>query len=140
MSLKTFNAQEVVLTVAGIVIGGYDDGTYITIGRDNPSFTSGTGSDGEGWRSKSNDKSGTCTVTLLRSSASNDLLSALSALDEASGDGVGPLLLKDLAGTSIYESEDCWIEKPADAEFARDKTSREWVFKMTVLIPFAGGN
>ncbi len=140
MAVKTFNAADVILTIAGIKVSGYADGTFITIGRDNPSFTSGTGSDGEGWRAKSNDKSGTCTLTLLRSSASNDALSALVLLDEASGDGVGTLLLKDLAGTSIYEAATCWIEKPADAEFARDGTNREWVIKTDNLVPFAGGN
>lgn len=140
MSVKTYNPADVLLVVAGIPISGYADGTFITCGRDNPSFNSGTGSDGEGWRAKSNDKSGTCTLTLLQTSLSNDALSALSALDEASGDGVGPFLLKDNSGRTLYEAETCWLEKPADSEFAREQSNREWVIKTDKLIPFVGGN
>jgi hypothetical protein len=140
MSVKTYNPADVLLTVAGIPITGYADGTFIAIGRDNPSWNSGTGSDGEGWRAKSNDKSGTCTLTLLQTSAANDALSALVAVDEASGDGIGPLLLKDLSGRSLYEAETCWVEKPADAEFAREQSDREWVIKTDKLNVFVGGH
>jgi len=142
MAVKTYDPANILLTVAGIPISGYADGTFISIVRDNPSYNSGTGSDGEGYRAKSNDKSGTCTLTLLQTSESNDALSALYQLDEATGDGVGPLLLKDNSenGRSIYEAETCWIEKPADAEFAREVSDREWVIKTDKLVAFIGGN
>lgn len=140
MSVKTYNPADVLLVVAGIPISGYADGTFIAIGRDNPSYNSGTGSDGEGWRAKSNDKSGTCTLTLLQTSLSNDALSGLAQLDELSGDGVGPLLLKDNSGRSLYSAETCWLEKPADAEFAREASDREWVIKTDKLNVFVGGH
>lgn len=140
MAVKSYNPAQVQLVVAGIPISGYAEGTFINIGRDNPAFTNGSGSDGEGWRAKSNDFTGTCTLTLLQTSASNDALSALAVLDEASGDGVGPLLMVDLSGRSLYQAETCWIEKVSDAEFGRDKTNREWVIKTDRLIVFVGGN
>lgn len=140
MAVKTYNPAEVALVVAGVPVSGYADGTFISIARDNPSWTSGTGSDGEGWRAKSNDRSGTCTITLLQTSAANDALSALSAIDELSSGGVGPLLLADKSGRSLYAAETCWIEKPADAEFAREASSREWVIKTDRLNVFVGGN
>ena len=140
MAVKSYDPASVQLVISGIAIEGYVDGTFIAIGRDNPSFTSGTGSDGEGWRSKSNDKSGTCTITLLQTSLSNDALSALIALDEASGDGIGPLLLRDDSGRSLYTAETCWLEKPADAEFAREQSDREWVVKTDQLNSFIGGH
>ncbi len=140
MSVKTYNPADVVIVFAGVTIDGFDDGTFLTIGRDNPSFVSGTGSSGEGWRAKSNDKAGTATVTLLQMSAANDALSALLALDEASGDGIGPLLVKDNSGTSLYSAATAWIEKPSDGEFARSKSSREWVIKTDDLEIFVGGN
>lgn len=140
MGVKTYNPADVVIVVAGIPISGFADGTFLSIGRNNPSFTDGTGADGEGFRSKSNDKSGTATLTLLQTSASNALLSALAALDEASGDGIGPLLVKDNSGTSLYSAQTAWIEKPADSEFAREKSDREWVIKTDLLNVFVGGN
>ena len=140
MSVKTYNAAEVLVTLAGISVEGKADGTFLTIGRDNPAFTSGTGSDGEGWRAKSNDKSGTAVFTVLQTSAANDALSALAALDEASGDGIGPLLVKDISGRSLYEAETVWLEKVADSEFAREQSNREWTAKTDNLSVFVGGH
>lgn len=140
MSVKTYNPSDVIAIIAGVEVTGYADGTFITCGRDNPSFTNGTGSSGEGWRAKSNDKSGTCTMTLLQTSESNDALTALVTLDEVSGDGVGPFLLKDNSGRTLYEAETAWLEKPADSEFAREVTNREWVIKTDNLNVFVGGN
>ena len=140
MSVKTYNPADVAIIVAGIPIGGFADGTFITVARDNPAFTNGSGADGEGWRAKSNDKTGTMTLTLLQTSASNDALSALAALDEASGDGVGPFLLKDNSGRTLVAAETCWVEKVSDSEFARDVTNREWAIKTDSLNTFVGGN
>lgn len=140
MTVKTYNPADVVCIVSGIKVEGYADGTFITAARDNPSFTNGSGADGEGWRAKTNDKIGTITLTLLQTSLSNDALSALIALDEASGDGVGPFLLKDNSGRTLIQAETCWLEKPADSEFAREVTNREWVIKTDSLNPFIGGN
>jgi hypothetical protein len=140
MTVKTYDPAQVLCIVAGVEIKGYADGTFITCGRDNPAWTNGSGASGEGWRAKSNDKIGTCTLTLLQTSESNDLLSALANLDELSGNGVGAFLLKDNSGNTLYSAETCWIEKQADSEFARDVTNREWVVKTDLLNVFVGGN
>ena len=140
MSVKSYDPAQVQAILAGILISGYADGTFITVARDNPSFNSIVGSDGEGARAKSNDQSATITVTLLQTSASNDSLSALAALDEASGDGIGPFLLKDDSGRTLLQAETAWIEKPADSEFAREISNREWVIKTDKLTGLTGGN
>lgn len=140
MSVKTYNPADVTIIFAGIPVGGFADGTFVTVARDNPSFTSLTGSDGEGARSKSNDKSGTVTITLLQTSESNDALSAVALLDENTGDGVAPLMVVDKSGRTICAAETAWIEKPADAEFAREISNREWVLKTDNLQMGIGGN
>lgn len=140
MGVKTYDPGAVDLVVVGIPITGYVDGTFINIGRNNPAFTDGTGSQGEGWRAKSNDKSGICTLTLLQTSATNDALSALAALDELSGDGVGALLMKDNSGRSLYAAETCWVEKLPDSEWARSISGREWIIKTDNLEVLVGGN
>jgi hypothetical protein len=140
MAVKTYDPKAVAIIIAGIPISGIADGTFITAARDNPMWNSGAGSDGEGYRAKSNDKSGTVTLTLLQTSASNDALSALAKLDEASGDGVGPLLIKDNSGRTLIAAESCWIEKPADAEFAREISNREWTLKSDAIEFLNAGN
>lgn len=140
MSVKTYNPADVAIIFAGVPVEGIADGTFVTVARNNQSYNMNIGSDGEGVRAKSNDKGGTVTLTLMQSSVSNDALSALSILDEASGDGVGPLLIKDNSGRTLCSAETAWIQKPADVEFAREATTREWVFETDLLDMFIGGN
>lgn len=140
MSVKSYDPAQVSVTFAGIIVEGYADGTFITAARNNQSFTLKVGSSGEGARAKSNDRSGMVTLTLMQNSASNDLLSAQMALDEASGDGIGSLLIKDLSGTTLCSAETAWLQKPADVEFAKEISDRQWVIETDVLNIFAGGN
>lgn len=123
-----------------ISVEGLGDSTFITAARDNPAFTNGVGADGEGWRAKTNDKSGTITITILQTSASNDELSVAALLDENTGNGVLPFLLKDNSGRTLINAPTTWIEKFPDTEFATDKTEREWVLKTDQLNMFVGGN
>jgi hypothetical protein len=138
--VKSYNPADVSIIFAGIPIEGFADGTFLVAERDNPSFTKMVGADGEGARAKSNDTGGTVTLTLMQTSLANDALSAIAALDEASGDGVGPLLVKDNSGRTLVIAESAWVQKPANAEFARELSNREWVLESDNLNIFDGGN
>jgi len=140
MAVKSYNPADVSIIFAGIPIEGFADGTFIVAARDNPSFNKTVGADGEGARAKSNDTGGTVTLTLMQTSISNDALSARAVLDEASGDGVGPLLIKDGSGRTLVVAESAWVQKPADAEFAREISNREWVLDSDNIQIFDGGN
>lgn len=140
MSVKTYNAADVDVIFNGHVVSGKADGTFVTIARNNQSWNLAVGSDGEGARAKSNDKSGTVTVTVMQSSITNDLFSGFSLADELNGDGVGALLVKDRSGRTLCAAETAWIQKPADAAFAREIESREWVIETDALDMFVGGN
>ncbi len=140
MAVKSLDPKKVIIIIGGIQVSGFVDGTFLNIGRINPMFTNGSGADGEGWRSKSNDKTGIATLSLLQTSKSNAELSALALLDEETGNGVVPMLVKDLSGTSLYSAETVWIEKVPDSGFSREVEGREWVIKTDDLKVFVGGN
>lgn len=129
MSVKTYDAAGVSIIFAGIAFEGFADGTIVTVSFDNPHFNLVVGSDGEGARAKSNDGSGTITCTLLQTSKTNDELSAIAQLDLLNGEGVGAMMVKDNSGRTLAQAETAWIEKTADAEFGREISNREWVFK-----------
>lgn len=137
---KTYNPAQVALVFNGHEISGYADGSFVTVARDEDAFALTTGSSGEGVRSKSNNKSGTITVTLLQSSGSNAFLSGFAELDELSGGGQGALLVKDNSGDSLHVCESAWIQKVPDAEYGREAGSREWVFRTDNLVSHVGGN
>lgn len=140
MSVKNYDPKEVSIIIAGNIASGFADGTYLSVERNNPSFNLNIGSDGEGVRAKSNDKSGRFTLTLQQGSAMNDILSGLQKADELSSAGVFSVLVKDNNGSSLHAAETAWITQPAGAEYAREIGSREWILETDNLETFIGGN
>jgi len=135
----TYNPKKVIVAWGPIIMEGFADGTFIEAARNNPSVNLAVGSTGDACRAISNDKSGTVTVTLLQSSLTNALLTAQSLLDEQSGDGVLPLLIKDLSGVDLVKAESAWLQQPANATYARETENREWVLETDNLLILTGG-
>ena len=136
---KNYDPKEVSVIVGGHIVTGYADGTFLTVSRNKDAFTLGVGADGEGARSKSNDKSGRLTLTLLQSSASNDVLSGFATADEIANGGQVPVLVKDNNGTTIVEAATAWIVKKADVEYSHEITNREWIVESDRLDVLVGG-
>lgn len=137
---KTYNPKRVAVSFAGRLLTGFADGTFITVSRNEDTFALAVGSDGEAARSASSNRSGRVTLTLMQTSASNDILSALAATDERTNQGTGALMVKDASGRTVVLAAEAWIVKPADAELGREIGNREWVFETGDLEIFNGGN
>jgi len=60
--------------------------------------------------------------------------------DELSNSGVVPFVAMDNSGADKHVSPHVWIEKPPDANYARDAGLREWVFSASDVSMFLGGN
>ena len=140
MSVKTYDPKQVVLTVEGVQMSGFVEGSFITVARNEDAWSLQVGTDGEGTRSKSNNKSGRITFTLMQSSDSNAIMSALALRDEVSNSGAVPVLLKDNSGDSLYMCETAWVVKFPDSTFETDATGREWVLETDVLTCYVAGN
>jgi hypothetical protein len=140
MTVGNYDALKVRITFAGSPISGFADGTFVTAARRNPTWVLTAGADGETARSKSNDKTGTIVFTLLQTSQSNDTLSAKALVDELTGNGVGPILIQDLNGTTLVQGETAFIEKPADVTLAKDVEAREWTLLVDRLNIHVGGS
>ncbi len=139
MALATYDPAKVIVTFFGNVLSGFADGAFVTAERNEDAFTLTVGADGEAARTRNQNKSGTVTLTLKQDSMSNDVLSALHAVDELSGTGVGPLLIKDLAGLTVVAAQNAYIKKVASAEFGKELSDREWVLEADNLQVFNGG-
>jgi hypothetical protein len=141
--IKVYDSNQVDVVFNGLTIdSGRADGTFVKIDWEADRFTDKAGADGETTRSKTNDKRATITLTLMQSSASNAALSALAALDDVApnGAGVGPVLIKDRSGLSLYSAPASWIARSPDAEFAAEAGTREWKIRVSGLQAFDGGN
>lgn len=138
--VKTYDPKQVAVTVGGKILSGFADGTFIKVERNEQAFNQKVGVDGEGTRAKSNNKSGKVTITLMQSSSSNDDLSAFAAADELSNTGAVPLSVRDQSGRTVVAALTAWVQKIADAEFAKEVMTRVWVFESDELNIFVGGN
>lgn len=140
MTVATYQPDLVTVAFQGVPITGFAPGEFISAVRNNDSWNLSVGSGGDATRAKSGDKSGRVTLTLLGSSASNAALSAIVATDEATGAGVGALLVKDLSGADVVVAGTAWIVKPPDLTKSNEESNREWVFESDNLEIVAGGN
>ncbi len=140
MAVASFDPKEVLIIVGGVPISGYADGTFLEITQDVQQFTKTTGADGYTTRVKSNNYGATATITLAQSSPSNDVLSALAAADRLSNNGIFPILIKDMSGSTIIFAGTAWIQQIPDAVFGNEINTRAWVIEMAEADTFLGGN
>lgn len=136
---KNYDPKQYSLIVGGHIVGGFADGTFLSVARNNDTWALTVGADGEGARAKSNDKSGTFVFTLLQTSASNSVLSGFHLADELNNGGQLPVLVKDNNGDSIHEAATAWVRKPADVELAKEITNREWTLETDKVTMLVGG-
>ncbi len=136
---KNYDPGRVVASFKGIQILGFMDGTFISGERAEDAFEMAVGAQGDVTRVRNRNRTGTVTMTLQAASPSNDLLSAQAILDELSGIGYGPLLVKDLNGLTVIEAPIAWIKKSPTVEFGDEASGREWIFDCADLILVVGG-
>lgn len=140
MSTHTYDAAQVILTINGVQISGYAADTFISVEREEPSFTKVVGADGTTSRAKSNNRSGTMTITLNQTSASNDYLSALLAQDELTNEGVFPVIVKDISGESRFFSATGWVQGMPTVEYGKEISDREWLIDLANIEFNIAGN
>ncbi len=142
MSLSTYDPKKHVVIFAGVLLSGFADGQFVQVQPVGPGFTKKTGVDGDVTRSRSADRSGSLTVSLMQTSLSNDRLSAIYSADRAgfNGAGVGSLTIQDLAGFTLFFAARAWIANDPDATLDAAATTRDWQIDYAEMDPIHGGN
>ena len=138
--LATFDPASVVISFGGIPLSGFADGTFLEITADNPQFTKVVGADGFTTRVKSNNYGAVATLTLAQSSPSNEILSGFLNQDRLNDDGVYPLLIKDMSGTTVVFSATGWIQQFPNITFGNELNNREWIIDLADIDIFVGRN
>lgn len=128
--VRTYDASKVIATVDGNTMSGFADGTFIVVERTEDSFTNVTGADGQTSRSKSNNRSGTATITLCQTSPSNEVLSILLARDEKDGNAVFPFQLKEVGTDKRLFSATAWIKRMPNVEYGKEINNIEWALDL----------
>lgn len=137
--MRTYDPLKVSFTFLGIAIKGFAKGTMIKVSRNSDNYKLAIGSQGEGCRTRSQDKSGTIEITLMASSPSNDYLSACVDADDLNGSGVGTGMVKDAGGTALASAQNAWVRKIADLERGEEHGDVTWIFESDSVAIQQGG-
>ncbi len=130
-----WDATQLLMVFMGIAVDtGFDENEFLDVEPEAELFGHKVGADGEVTRFRNNNRVVKITLKLMQTSIANTLMSALANLDQNTpgGAGIGPMLIQDLQGTSLFAAEFCWISKMPKRTFAREVQVREW--EMTAII------
>lgn len=140
LDVKTYDPKNVIITFGPNIISGYAEGSFVTITRGGNLFEKRQGSDGSVDRINKNTRHYEVTITLMQTSPTNDILSAIALLDITTNTGKLPLTIKDVNGTTTFFAKQAWIQKDPDDEDGDSLGSREWVLATGIADKFTGGN
>lgn len=140
--MRTYDFKAVSVSFAGITLQGFAESDGVAIDNESDAYSDVIGIDGETTRARTNDDRANVTIRLMQSSSANDQLSALHALDKLTpnGAGIGTFNCKDTNGTSLYNGEAAWIQKPPPVVFDRGVKEREWKIRVAKLVRTDGSN
>ena len=117
--MATYDPTGNLLVICGRIAHGFADGTFLSLARRSPRFSTKVGADGEVSRTKSADQTGTVTLTLMQSSTFNEDMSLLLASGE-----IGPFLYQE--GRTVIAAGECWIQNAGDVQRAKEEGEQEW--------------
>lgn len=141
MSLNTYSPSDVTVSVAGMhTVVGYAEGTFIKIMKSARPFEKTRAMNGEISRIYTEDDTFRVELTLMQSSASNNILSMLYNIDAATRVGKFPLFIKDGRGQTTFLSATTWVEQLPDVNFGSGMETRTWIFGCADASLMIGGN
>lgn len=123
----SLQAHTIVFALFPVNQGAAEDG-ILKVTEADDAFKAKVGADGTVVRSQTGNQLFKATLKLLYTSAINAELSALHVADRLStnGTGVGPFLLKDNNGSTVFEATSAWITKWPDFEIGKEVGMLEW--------------
>lgn len=141
MSINTYSPSDVIVSIAGMhTVVGYVEGTFIKIMKTARPFEKTRAMNGEISRIFTTDDTFRVELTLMQSSASNNVLSMLYSIDAATRVGKFPLFIKDTRGQTSFLSATTWVEQLPDVSFGGGLETRTWIFGCADASLMVGGN
>lgn len=126
MTVGTVNPKFNDIIIDGNKITGYADGTYLNAVRNSDAFETVSGADGHVARAKTNDSTSDVTITLLQTSRSNAVLSAIAKRDEKDGSGLVEAVIEERNTGNKLDSAFVWVKKKPDIVYSKGIEARAW--------------
>ena len=126
--MKTYDPKKVLVIFGARQLTGMAEDSIVTIAPLGDGMQIYVGADGDVARSIDPDATFEVTVSLNTTSASNDYLSNMYNFDRATGNGVAPLMVKDLGGNTLFSAPEAWIANMPEASRGLTVDTQEWTF------------
>lgn len=138
--MQSYDPTQQTIVFDNVLLDGYGPDTFIKVSRDEDTWSYQPSNSGRGARSRNPNKAGKFEFTLLASSPSNALLSAIARADELTGAGVGNVFVKDRTTAAAYcKAQNGWIVKPPDYERQKELGAITWVIQTDQVDIFHDG-
>lgn len=124
--VKTYNPKEVTIACGSHIVTGIADDSFVSIEPNGEGITKKVGCDGEIARSISPDNTYKVKITLLQTSDSNTFFSNMVDVDRETGNGLFPVLIKDLKGGLVFSTDAAWVTKKSPVTRGKADNNREW--------------
>ena len=127
--MKTHDPKKIIVIFGARQLTGMSEDSIVSITPNGEGLQTYVGADGDVARSLDPDATYEVTVSLNTTSNSNDYLSNMYNYDRETGDGIAPLLIKDLAGTTLFSAPEAWVANMPEASRGLTVDTQEWVFR-----------
>lgn len=124
--VKTYNPKEVTIACGSHIVTGFADDSFVSIEANGDGITKKIGCDGEIARAVSPDNTYKVKISLLQTSDSNAYFSNMFDVDRETGEGMFPILIKDLKGGLVFSTESAWVLKRSSVTRGKETNNREW--------------
>jgi len=122
----TYNPKEVTCALGTHIARGFAEDSFIAIDPSGDGVTKKVGCDGEVVRSISPDDTYVVKLSLLQTSATNAFLEENLKKDRKNGNGMFPILIKDIKGGLVFSADAAWPIRSASRSFGKEAGNREW--------------
>ena len=124
--IRTYNPKEVIVSLGTHMAGGFADDSFISIEANGDGITKVVGCDGEIARSITPDDTYVLKLSCLQTSQTNSWLQNMHNYDVNTGNGMFPVLIKDLRGGMVFSANAAWVVKSTPRGFGKEQANREW--------------
>lgn len=139
--MRTYVPSGVNLSILGIDVDGFPDGTFITITPQNQTFTFRSALDGSTMAVKSTHQEYKITITLEQTSASNDWLQILHDIKKSMPVAIQtPIMINDKSGSTTFFATDCWLSNEVTSNFSNGIENVQWEIWCKKGVYKRGGN
>ena len=131
--IKTYNPKEVIVTCGTHIVTGYADDSFISIEPNGDGITKRPAVTAKlpvRFRRITPTRS---SSPCCRPATATPYFSGMVDLDRDTGNGLFPILIKDLKGGLVFSTEGAWCVKKAPVTRGKETNNREW--ELTPAMP-----